>query len=128
MEGAKSGSQYSLDMNFGELEFDWESRSVQGRIHGLDEETPLLSLRWTMDELSGGSPMNGSLLHTSDFEAVSDQAGPWICAHHRGLPNTVHVVLGQAISLFVLTTLVFLPFITILCATILYLRRSRNSK
>ena len=57
-EGAKRGVQYSLERNFGELEFDWESRELVVRVLG--EEVggkPLLSTAWSFDVLSGNSAM-----------------------------------------------------------------------
>eukprot|EP00339_Tiarina_fusa_P022743 CAMPEP_0117058234 /NCGR_PEP_ID=MMETSP0472-20121206/40454_1 /TAXON_ID=693140 ORGANISM="Tiarina fusus, Strain LIS" /NCGR_SAMPLE_ID=MMETSP0472 /ASSEMBLY_ACC=CAM_ASM_000603 /LENGTH=352 /DNA_ID=CAMNT_0004775479 /DNA_START=478 /DNA_END=1533 /DNA_ORIENTATION=- len=49
-DGGKQGLQYSLQKNFGELEFDWEARLVTMRAWGEDSsETPLLMAQQSMD-------------------------------------------------------------------------------
>lgn len=109
-EGAKNGLQYSLNLNFGEIDVDWDEGAVQVRVHGLDEETPLLSQRWTIDQLNGHTKMEGGTLTMADFENSSSQgAGPWNCLNHRGPTNPVHLLFTSFLSLMICSILLFYP-------------------
>ena len=124
MEGAYSGMQYALDLNFGELEFDFKTRSIQVRVHGLDESTPLLSQKWTMDELSGLIAMNETHLQPKDFAKLADQSGQWVCSHYRGAPHPMHSALAQLASIATMTFFLFLPFSSTLISILIFRRKS----
>jgi hypothetical protein len=106
--------QYSLEKNFGELEFDWDRETVTlrtiGEQHLSSSSQPpiLLEKKIHLDELrflagGGGSqqddehesfPAPGSLLTMKDFvdeaqtrqraNKVTHDNGDWICVNHRG--------------------------------------------
>ena len=110
LEGAKNGLQYSLDLNFGEIEVDWDQGAVQVRIHGLDQDTPLLSQQWTIEELNGQQKMRGGTLDIADFQKVSSLGtGPWVCLNHRGVTHPLHLLLTSFLSLVIITALLFYP-------------------
>lgn len=93
-EGSKQGTQYSLELNFGELEFDWENGVVISRILGLQDDggngnqPPLMSASWTLGQLNGGEAMP-QVLSGEQVEkemamtgAVASLSG-WQCMAHR---------------------------------------------
>lgn len=143
---AKSGVQYSLDLNFGEFEFDWDNSTVTARILGPNPEDPaLLSSRkdgqgWSFDTLSGKNPLLTSKLRSNDFVAtfehlkssgiVSD--GDWVCIANEGAVSEttkmaallVAVLLGVSIRYII-------PFFALPGALLILLWRSickRNAK
>jgi len=121
--------QYNLEKNFGELEFDWEARTVTLRTMGENPDAPpLLMARYSMDQLSGRAPVPSKLASTSsiltskDFmaEAEADQArrlhpsnsddeSTWICINHRGREDQMAHMMGHAITGVVLLFLVPFP-------------------
>jgi len=67
-EGSKTGKQYSLDLNFSELEVYWEKRALSIRVFGREGTTPpILSYVWTFDQLEG----------KSEFPDVRDRNDGW---------------------------------------------------
>lgn len=102
-EGAKSGLQYSLELNFGELEFDWENRMVRARVLGLDEDRPLLSVQW---EMAGAN------------EGVASQnvstGSSWKCVNYRGSVHPIHRGVSQLAWFYALSFFAFLPFFLII--------------
>jgi len=133
-EGAKTGTQYSLQKNFGELEFDWEKRTVTMRAIGEDTNSvPLLSGRWSMDQLSGRASIPGSPLKRKDFELQRNHdsllGGEWTCVNYRGRVSVLEQMLGHVATGFVLTLAPFpvlVPAYFLLLATGRYLRRKRS--
>lgn len=114
IEGAKQGIQYSLERNFGELEFDWDKRSVTIRSLGENSQgPPLLAAQIGFDQLRGVKPLDSYHLSTLDFDVESKKPhtpveGDWICIDHRGPTSALSEVLGllQA-STLVLTAFTF---------------------
>jgi hypothetical protein len=109
-EGAKDGLQFALELNFGEFEFDWNEGAVQARVLGLRSDRPLLSQRWSFDELNGA--MSGSKVTEQEYHVVrqhSKESGPWACVNYRGSFHRVHQAATWFTSLFTVTTLIFSP-------------------
>ena len=109
-DGAREGLQYSLEKNFGELEFDWEQRTVTMRSMGEQPgDAPLLQASWTMDQLAGNEAIPGSLLTSQDFVDVAKSnplrfergTGEWVCASHRGSSNFAWQTIGHATATIV---------------------------
>lgn len=135
-EGAKTGTQFSLQKNFGELEFDWEERTVIMRALGEEKDaTPLLSAKWSMDQLSGRSPIPGSSLQPDDFKSQREENSllqtEWVCLNHGGRVSVMEQIAGHVATGFAFTTLV--PFPVLVPGYILLLvigkffRRARSS-
>jgi hypothetical protein len=127
-EGAKTGTQFSLQKNFGELEFDWEDRTVTMRAFGEDNDSaPLLSAKWSMDQLSGRSPIPGSSLQSDDFErqreANSLLESEWVCVNHRGRVSVMEQILGHVATGLAFT---LVPFPVLVPAYILILLIGRS--
>lgn len=119
-EGAKTGVQYSLLKNFGELEFDWNSQTVVMRSIGEDGR-PLLSARWSMDQLSGKIAMPDGLVAREQFAAEQKSAtngGTWTCINHRGRVSEMSIISGHlatvASMLFVSSIPLLLPAVALL--------------
>ena len=105
-ENAKKGTQYSLQLNFGEMEFDWKKRMVKVRTIGKDlNASPLLSATFGFDQLSGNEPMNGNKViniersmkygkFAMDGNVVDD--GLFVCINHRGTTSPIFVNIGFA--------------------------------
>lgn len=110
-EGAKSGLQYTLELNFGELEFDWENKAIQARVMGVNETAPLLSVRWEMDW------QNRSHGNTS-----------WHCINHRGPVNPVHRFVAQVVSVGIMLTFAGAPTAAVVLAVALLFRCLRNAR
>ena len=126
-EGAKNGLQYSLELNFGEIDVDWELGAVQVRIIGL-KPNPLLSQRWTFEELNGQAKMGGGTLKVGDFEKASSfDTGPWVCLNYRGISNPVHLLFTTSLSLLLVSALLFYPLtLIVLCGCWIRRRSSRR--
>jgi hypothetical protein len=137
-EGAKQGLQYSLERNFGELEFDWEERSIIMRTMGEDPKAPpLLSLKVNMDQLSGIQEMPGSTLSAQDFatQAKKQQQqqeqsldAEWVCINHRGQVSTTGEVIGHlgvGAGLGIVASLTMLPVLAVLLG---FWRHSTHSR
>lgn len=109
----KSGLQYSLEKNVGELEFDWEDRTVTMRTFG-EDSVPLLHAKFEMDSLSGHTPTRNSFLSKNDFIQELNNMHPsvdneWICINYRGRENNLANMAGHVATGFVLTVLTPLP-------------------
>ena len=135
-EGATTGKQYSLEKNFGELEFNWNDRTVSMRALGENRDSPpLLSARWSMDQLSGRGLIPGSSLELDDFHRQQELDSlldkEWVCANHRGVVTIAEHVFGHVAAGFVFTTLMPFPFLLpgyfVLIVLGRYLRRARPS-
>jgi PhoD-like phosphatase len=116
-EGARTGLQYSLEQNFGELEFDWDRRTIALRSMGKNEGSPpLLMAKLSMDQLSGRAAIRSSHLSPSDFRVEMEARhhpydGDWICMNHRGRETQLGQIIGHVSTLFVLVTVVPLPML-----------------
>lgn len=136
IENAKQGLQYSLDRNFGELEFDWVERTVTIRAIGEDETAPpLLAAKVRMDQLSGKVPMDTSWVSNSHFERESSTNprydildGDWVCIEHRGPVSSIDEMIGHASVIAALGTIFVLPAIlSAFCLGYLWRRRKRSA-
>ncbi|KAL7508282.1 hypothetical protein ACHAXN_005350 [Cyclotella atomus] len=122
--GGKAGKQFGLELNFGEFEFDFdngEGGSVTARIFGKDP-TPMLEIRWRLDQLTGKAHMPGMTATLSDFIAVSQNSpeapdetyDDWICVPYRGIPHVGKIYASTLIMFIVFCALFFLPQILLM--------------
>lgn len=126
-ESAKTGKQFSLQKNFGELEFNWDMQTVTMRAIG-EDETPLLSAKWTMDQLSGRTSMPGSFVSRQDYAHAAEDSsadGTWTCVNHRGRVNEVNHLFGLAVSATALVLLVPFPYVLLTYIMVSITRRYR---
>lgn len=128
-EGARSGLQYSLAKNFGELEFDWELRTVKMRTFGENKEAaPLLMAEISFDQLSGRKTVTGGRLSDLDFQEATSirndtlPESEWICVNHRGAENQALHMLGHAATGVVMLLLVPAPFFLPIFFLVLFYR------
>jgi PhoD-like phosphatase len=122
------GLMYSLEKNFGELEFDWEHRLVLARTIGEDSE-PLLSAEWSMDQLSGMTEVSSGVLTEHDFSEEAKLHGSmvqreWICVNHRGRPSAALQTLGHMMTLISFATMLLVPLFLPCCLILFVIRRS----
>jgi hypothetical protein len=133
-ENARTGRQFSLQKNFGELEFDWNDRTVALRSFGENpNDPPLLMARMSMDQLSGRAPMPSGGLTQQDFLAEADAGGhrsmdnsEWICVNHRGRDSPLAHVISHTMTAVVLIALVPLPFLLPILAFVSFRKRSQQ--
>ena len=134
MDGAKTGKQYSLQRNFGELEFDWDEGTVSMRVMGEDESrSPLLAAKWTLDQLSGRVHMPGGKVTERDYLQAQQErgnaSGEWTCVSYRGRASFVDLLAGYTTTGLALVLLVPFPFLlpTYMLLHLIrrYLRRSK---
>ena len=110
---SKTGKQFSLQEKYGELEFDWDMRTVAMRALG-EGGAPLLSAKWTMDQLSGRAVMPGSIVTSEDQSKAHAHTlvdGNWTCVNHRGRVNEIDYMLGHVATGAALILLVPFPLI-----------------
>ena len=63
-----TGKQYFLDLNFEELDFDFDAGAVNARIFGTRASAPPeLEIHWTFDQLSGDDDLPGVTETLKDF-------------------------------------------------------------
>lgn len=129
---AKQGLQYSLEKNFGELEFDWEKRIVTMQSIGEQPGAPpLLSASWTLDQLSGNDSIPGSLLTRENFleeaKARRVRGGQWVCINHRGIPSFFHQSVGHVTALGGLSILLPFPMLIPFLFCLIVFRQSTRS-
>jgi hypothetical protein len=111
-----------------EIGFDWEDRTVVMRALGEDKyAAPLLSAKWSMDQLSGRSPIPGSLLQSDDFERQREEnplpQSEWVCVNHGGRVSVMEQIAGHVATGCAFTTLV--PFPVLVPGYILFLTIGR---
>ena len=129
-EGSKQGLQFSLEKNFGELEFDWDKRMVNVRSIGEDGK-PLLSASLSMNQLSGREEIVGANANEDDFRIASrtlSAALPdseWICVNHRGATSPLDHMVGQVHSAARTGTIVASPFVLAMALLFVLFRRFR---
>ena len=112
--------QYTLQLNFGEFEFDWEDRSVTVRIIG-KEGVELLTQRWKMDALSGMEAWGRSTLRDHHFDEAAQQLtnysggnatmSDYYCLPYRGPQTTSHKYFGFISSFTLIGVGAFLPIL-----------------
>jgi len=109
--------QYSLKKNFGEVEFDWDSRQLTIKSMGEDSmRAPLVEFSVSFDELSGRSAELERHLTRRDFalEATSSVSSEWVCVNYRGRGTVISQIGGHVATVFGLVAMVALPlFISI---------------
>jgi PhoD-like phosphatase len=133
-EGSKGGMQYSLDMNFGELEFDWDERTVAIRSIGENgmEEPPLIMAKMSMDQLSGDSDLpNQHMVSESDFTTMEHESvsqGEWICINHRGIDRPFDHVMGHLTAATVWISFCIAPLVLVGWLILIVLRRMSVEK
>lgn len=132
-EGAKEGLQYSLEKNFGELEFDWEQRSVAFRAMGEHAgEPPLLMANWTIDQLSGTEAIPGSLLTPQNFldetKLHPSSRGEWTCINHRGSPSFLVQTAGFVTTATGISALVLFPVVLSVYLVLMFVLSRRHRK
>jgi hypothetical protein len=123
LDGSKTGMQYHLQKNFGELEVNWEEGTVSMRIMGEDENaTPLLASSWSLDQLSGRKDLPGRAMARSDFVHANGiksqghtqhQTNGWTCANHRGTASPSSMITGIALLVIFGLCLGMSPFVVI---------------
>ena len=125
-EGSKTGKQFSLELNFGELEFDWEEQVVVMRVFGVTgTDQPMLSAKWSFDQLSGNAIMPGSTISTNDIEKVASHLSAddqWICVDYNGLVSPLHYFVSTSMGVTLLFTLILLPNILSIFCVLLVVR------
>jgi hypothetical protein len=131
---ATKGLQFSLEKNFGELEFDWDRRIVSMKVLGenFDGANPLLFAEYSLDQLSGHAPVESYHLTSVDFGKEATMQSPeseWICINHRGRDSQLSHMLGHLATGVVLTFLVPFPlFLPGLVFCLLARRASTKSR
>lgn len=112
-EGAQTGKQFSLELNFGELDFDWQNEVVAMRIFGArGTEQPMLSAKWSFAQLNGDSVTPGSNIGQDDIAKVTSQLSPddqWICVDYHGVVSSLHYFVSTSMGVTLLFTLILLP-------------------
>jgi hypothetical protein len=132
--GTKSGLQYSLEKNFGELEFDWESRTVVARTMGEDPHAePLLMAKWSLDQLSGHEELLGGSLTSQDFIEEAELRhhtvqGEWTCVNYRGRPTFLGQMIGYMMALASFTVLFPFPMLLPSIVALFLFRRGQKRK
>jgi len=127
-EGSKQGKQFTLDLNFAELEFDWDRKELIGRVFGVNlSDPPLLSARWSFDQLSGRSAFLPNSFDLSidewekHFALLKD--GQWMCTPVGGIANDYQVLFGQTLGIIFTTMIVSFPlFLTYFISTFILSR------
>jgi hypothetical protein len=129
-EGAAKGLQYSLEQNFGELEVDWDGRTVTLRSVGKNAAAPpLLVAKVSMEQLSGRAPVASPHLSMDNFRAEMDKDvhrlynSEWVCINHRGRESTLDYILGHCLTVTALFTIVPLPILLPVLCLLLSIRR-----
>lgn len=109
--------QYTLALNFGEFEFDWENRSIATRLLGVDG-VEHQTHTWEMETLSGRSPYISSTLETKLYEEAAEKLMPhgamstdYYCVAYRGPQSDFLKYYGFLTSLTIIATGVFLPVV-----------------
>lgn len=117
-EHSKQGLQYSLELNFGEFEFDWDRQIVSARVFGQHmHNPPLISAKWTFDQLSGLKSLPG---RTTSIDMVNRlgkyyvdgnviDEGEFMCMNHRAPPGVAHLGLASLVLSSYLFILILVP-------------------
>ena len=131
----RDGRQFSLELNFAELEFDWEQELLHISWLGKDE-TLLMDSKWSFQELSGENLRHSDLVHPSDYQRTVkklDEAGifvgedDWICVDHRGLANNRHVAFSSLVLVYIHFFYMAAPIWPVFFVLLLCLRRKRKT-
>ena len=102
-EGSKIGKQFSLELNFGEFDFDWEQEIVFIRALGKDlNAPPLLSASYSFEELNGDVDIPGRTTTVALSEEYGHHQidgrvfgnGKYLCMNHRAPHSYQRILLG----------------------------------
>ena len=132
-DGAKTGMQYELGLNYGELEFDWDEEIVYGRIRGVHPNRSSLAAKWTFSQLNGTEPETTPIargssvnLNAKDFNFIRErlpttaQPNDWVCVGYRGSVHPYYLNGTTFFALGIVITIGCAPFLaTLLSAVIL---------
>lgn len=119
-ENSKQGLQFSLEKNFGELEFDWDKSVVTMRALGEDRNgPPLLMASYTFDQLSGRSPMPA-------FGKSSGSSTTWECINYRGTASSAQIITAHTLT--ILSMILFAAISAVMPAILIRLATPRPSR
>jgi alkaline phosphatase D len=134
--GDKPRTQYALEHNFGEMEFDWDKRQVIVRLLGerLDQGQVLTSSRWDMDLLSGKVPAEATgKVRQSDYDDLlqrvlvhGGQKDDFVCVNYNGNPSALLKAFGVASPILLAGFLACLPLLLPLLVAYGLKRRQRR--
>lgn len=121
-EGAKQGKQYSLELNFGEVEFNWDDGIIYLRALGKDPESPpLLSASYKIEQLSGSMHMPGAAKnlpsHIERSKWLRDGNlvdGKYICINYNGSARVPHIFSGIVIETLWIMILLSSPLLFVI--------------
>jgi len=130
----KRGKQYTLELNFGEFEFNWEKQTVTARAFGKGlGRPPLLSAKWSLAQLSGQEKMPGRtapLVMTEKYgrfwmDGELIDGGKYVCMNHRAPAHLIHFVLGYSFLICFILSIGLSPLF--LCGTVLHRWKKKRS-
>lgn len=131
-EGAATGKQYAMDLNFGEIEFDFDNRIASIRALGKDiNAPPLLSATYSFDQLSGTRHMPGAIANITSYGDLGGvlmdgniiPEGLNTCMNHRGPPDYVQLTAAVIIWHSVLISFLVGPQLLLVYFLQRYVRR-----
>ena len=135
IEGAKAGVQYTIDLNFGEFEFDWENKEVVSRIFGeKDANRPLLSNRWSFDLLSGKVPPMPTGRVKAEHFVLPDELrrrgathDDYICVSLQGPQTPARTLSGFVLSSTVIFSILVVPVICFIAVSLRLVKKKKTS-
>jgi len=129
-DGSKAGKQFSLELNFGELEFDWDDQILHIRVWGVEHNAPpLISAKWSFDQLSGHTDASSLYINATKVRKSSvngDFTRQWYCEDHRGHVNLLHSIVGKIFVASGFIALTFGPLIIPLLVFFWILKKIRR--
>ena len=136
-EGSKVGKQFSLELNFGEFEFDWDENALSIRAIGKDPDAPpLLSASYSFEELNGEVDIPGRTTtialseryghHQMDGLVIGD--GKYFCMNHRAPYSRYRVYLGYGAMISFCFSFVLIPQLLVCLAIYKLFSRVARSK
>ena len=123
-EGSKQGKQFALDLNFAELEFDWDQQTLVSRVFGTNTtKSPLISAKWSFDQLSGVSPfpIQSNNFKTNLQHHFNDQ---WTCLPVEDIPSQYHIVFSRILGIIFTIWMIFSPLFIFFCGFFFILQRA----
>ena len=114
--------QYTLELNFGEFEFDWEQQTLTTRLVGVGGVERIKRV-WQMDALSGKVPLNSTMLRNDDFSEAHDTLrllsgadeailmNDYYCLPYRGPQTAMYKYFGFITSMSIPLVGFLLPII-----------------
>lgn len=128
--------EYTLQLNFGEFEFDWEKRTVTTRLIGVGG-VELRSRTWDMGALSGSTTLPGpSTLQQEDFDKAAMNMmtfsggaalpNDYYCLAYNGPQTGAYKYFGIVSSFSLIAAGFFLPIVLPLVMAWRYLRSPKR--